>query len=386
MNIPFHKPLVPSDKIDIFSDSIKSGWLTTGPLVKKFEQLLSDFTGADFVIAVNSCTAALHLALAAKGFGKGDKFIVPTFTFVASVEVGEYLGMEPILIDCDSNYNIDIKMVKNVISTEKNVKAIIPVHFAGKPVNMKQIVKIANDYNLFIIEDAAHALESQSNIGKVGNTKHATAFSFYANKNITTAGEGGALTTNNSNLAEKIRKLSLHGMSKDGWKRFSSKGKWDYDVSELGYKYNLTDVAASFGIHQFSFIQKWHLKRKNIFNLYHSAFKNIDGIICPDYCQNNEKHAFHLFVIRIVDQKWIINRDEIIQKLNERGIGTSVHYKPVHMHTYYQKKYNFRNDDFPNSTIFFNNVLTLPLYPLLKLSEVDYIINVVNNLWINFRK
>tara|TARA_B100000579_G_C22816888_1_gene848411 strand:+ start:506 stop:1768 length:1263 start_codon:yes stop_codon:yes gene_type:complete len=385
MQIPFHKPLVPKSDKEIFTDTILNGWITTGPAVQKFEKILSSYTNSEFVIAVNSCTAALHLALAAKGFGKGDKFIAPTYTFVASVEVGEYLGMQPILVDCDSSFNFDIDKIEKILKKEKDVKAIIPVHFAGKPVDMKRIKRISDKYNLFILEDAAHALESYSNLGKIGDTSHATAFSFYANKNITTAGEGGALTTNDGAFADKIRKLSLHGMSKDGWKRFSSKGKWYYDVSELGYKYNLTDIAASFGIFQFNYIKDWHSKREKIFNLYQESFKDIGGIILPQNVADIEKHSYHLYVIRLDDSRWRISRNQFINLLNKKGIGTSVHYRPVHMHSYYKNKYLYRDSDFPNASKFFNNVITLPLYPLLKEEEVNYIINIINSIWSKYQ-
>ncbi len=383
--IPFHKPIFPENIDSVFSESIKDGWFTTGPQVKQFENLLSKYTFSDNIIAVNSCTAALHLALAAKGFGPGDKFIAPTFTFVASVEIGEYLGMEPILVDCNKDYNININTVYNLLKKDKSVKAIIPVHFAGKPVNMEEIFSIAEKFNLFVLEDAAHALETFSNFDKVGNTNHAAAFSFYANKNITTAGEGGAVATNDNELAEKIRKLSLHGMSKDGWNRFKKGGKWEYDVSQLGYKYNMTDFSAAFGIWQMNHVESWYNKRELLFQKYQDNLKQIEGIVCPLPQNDDEKHAYHLYIIRIVPTKWSINRNKIIELLNEGGIGTSVHYKPVHMHSYYQKKYNYNFTDFPHANDFYNNVITLPLYPSLKEEQINYIINYLNNLWENYK-
>ncbi len=385
MEIPFHKPVMPTNFNDLIDESIKNGWLTTGPQVRKFEKILSDYTSSDNVIAVNSCTAALHLALAAKGFGPGDKFIAPTFTFVASVEVGEYLNMEPILVDCDEDYNLNINTVLNLLNEDKSIKAIIPVHFAGKPVNMTKIFSIAEKFDLFVLEDAAHALETVSNAGKIGNTNHAAAFSFYANKNITTGGEGGAVTTNDNELADKIRKLSLHGMSKDGWNRFKKGGKWEYDVSHLGYKYNMTDFSAAFGIWQMSKVESWYKKRKLLFQKYQDNFKNIPGIVCPFLPDNNEKHGYHLYIIQIVPSKWSINRNKIIELLNHGGIGTSVHYKPIHMHSYYQKKYKYSFRDFPKANNFFNNVITLPLYPSLKKRQVNYIIDFLNDLWENYK-
>ena len=239
MKIPFHKPIFPEDLNPIIKGSTDSGWVTTGPKVKEFESKLSKYLNAEYVVALNSGTAALHVALAAHGICPGDKFIVPTFTFVASVEVGEYLGAEPIFVDSNPDtFNLDVKQVEQELVNDRKgkIKAIIPVHFGGQAVFIERLLALASQYNVFVLEDAAHAFETVSNIGKVGDTSHAVAFSFYANKNITTGGEGGALATNDKNLADKIRKLSLHGMDKDGWKRFSIGGKWAYDISELGYK------------------------------------------------------------------------------------------------------------------------------------------------------
>ena len=271
MDIPFHKPILPKDVNTILHDSINSGWLTTGPKVKEFEDELSLYLESKHVIAVNSCTAALHLALAAKQLSAHDRFIAPTYTFVASVEVGEYFGSKPVLVDCDrATFNLDLNQVEDALRNDKNrsIKVIIPVHFAGQSVDMLSLQEIAQRYGVFLLEDAAHALETKSDVGKIGNSADAVAFSFYANKNITTGGEGGALATNNDEIAEAVRKLSLHGISKDGWKRFAKGGNWRYDVSLLGYKYNMTDIAASFGREQLSHIQVWHARRLAIVSEY----------------------------------------------------------------------------------------------------------------------
>ena len=385
MKIPFHKPFVPNSFSTIFPKSIKDGWLTTGPEVKNFENKLSQYNNSKYAIAVNSCTAALHLALAAKNFGIGDKFIAPTYTFVASIEVGEYLGMEPVLIDCDENYNINIDQIEQKLKKDPKIKAVIPVHFAGKAVDMERIFLLANEYNLFVLEDAAHALETKSNYGKVGNTNHAAAFSFYANKNITTGGEGGAICTNNKPLSDKIRKLSLHGMSKDGWSRFKPGAKWYYDVSMLGYKYNMTDISASLGLWQLEQVNNWLEKRKSLVRSYVEGLKDIDGIVCPNINNTLDIQAHHLFIIRLKSSRWKIDRDNLIDLLNKNGIGTSVHYKPVHMHSYYAEKYNYKPSDFPNAENYFNKVITLPLYPLLKTEEIDYIIQFLNEMWIQHK-
>jgi dTDP-4-amino-4,6-dideoxygalactose transaminase len=385
MNIPFHKPIFPDNVNEILSDSLSSGWVTTGPKAKLFENQISKYLLANNVVALNSCTAALHLALAAKGLGSNDKFIAPTYTFVSTVEVGEYLGATPILVDSDlQTYNLNLNQVEDKLKIHPEVKAIIPVHFAGQIVDMDKIIYLADKYNLFILEDAAHSFETISNNKTLLDKNHAIALSFYANKNITTGGEGGALATNDSNLANKVRKLSLHGMSKDGWKRFQSNGKWHYDISEMGYKYNMTDIAASFGIDQLKNINLWHQKRKAIAKEYENGLDSIEGFILPKHL-NGDIHAWHLYVIRIIPKFWTISRNELIKKINEQGIGTSVHYIPIHMHSYYVKKYGFRPDDYPLAKEASETVISLPIYPRMKDIQIKYIIEKLKILWEKYR-
>ena len=387
MKIPFHKPIFPSDLNYLLSESTESGWVTTGPKVKDFETQLGVYLNARYVVAVNSCTAALHLALASKGIRQGDQFIAPTYTFVASVEVGEYLGAEPILVDSDPNtFNLDLDKVENILSMDKGqkIKAIIPVHFAGQSVDKVRLNELAKKYNLFILEDGAHALETISDIGKIGNTNHGVAFSFYANKNITTGGEGGAFATNDKELADKVRKLSLHGMSKDGWKRFQTGGKWAYDVADLGYKYNMTDISASFGIEQLSHVNNWHQRRLHIISQYQKGMSGIKGLILPQHT-SGKVHAWHLYVIRVIPELWRLTRNELIEKINEKGIGTSVHYIPMHMHSYYEKKYGFNPEDFPIAKQLSESVITLPLYPGMTEKQIEYVTSTINTLWKEYR-
>mgnify|MGYP001445890346 CR=1 FL=1 len=382
-NIPFHKPITPNNLNEIYTDSLKSGWLTTGPEVNKFESNLKNIFNSQNVVCVNSCTAALHLVLKAKGFGPEDKLIAPTYTFVATVEVGEYLGMQCELIDSEKQgFNIDLNIVEDKLRSDSTIKAIIPVHFAGQAVDMESLLSLADKYGVFILEDAAHAFETETNVGKVGNTNHAAAFSFYANKNITTGGEGGALSTNDKILAEKVRKLSLHGISKDGWNRFKLGNSWEYDISDLGFKYNMTDFSASIGNWQLKFYKKWLLRRQNIIEKYFDGFKSIEGITLPNI--NFSHHACHLFIIRVNENKWSIDRNDIIKEINSRGIGTSVHYIPIHMHSYYINKYEYKFNDYPNAYGLSKEVITLPLYPSLAESEVEYIIDSMLGIWNDF--
>jgi len=382
MQIPFHKPIISNNIYERLGESIDSGWLTTGPKVREFEERLSKYLNAKHVIAVNSGTAALHLPLAAIGLKEGDLFIAPTYTFVASVEVGEYFGAHPALVDVDPDtMNLDLDQVESVLKQSGNkVKAIVPVHLAGYPVDMKSLKMMADKYGIFILEDAAHALETVTNAGKVGDTDYAAAFSFYANKNITTGGEGGAVATNNSELAEKIRRLSLHGMSRDGWNRFAKGGKWYYEITDLGYKYNMTDIAAIFGLEQIRHIEEWSQKRHFIVKQYSDKLSKIPGLILPKDTEVGH-HAWHLFIIRIEPELWQISRNELIIKINEKGIGTSVHYIPVHMHPYYVKKYNYVDTDFPIAKRLSETVITLPLYPGLAQDQVDYLTDMILDIW-----
>ncbi len=371
MKIPFHKPNLPESLDLIYRESLRSGWLTTGDIVNSFEEKLSSYLNSDYVVALNSCTAGLHLALAAKNFGKGDKFILPTMTFISTLECGEYLGMEPILVDSEkSGFLLDLNQVEDLLKKQNNVKAILPMHYGGEPANMNCIFKLAEKYGVFVLEDAAHALDTVSNYGKIGDTNHGAAFSFYANKNITTAGEGGALATNDKKLAEKVRRLSLHGITKDGWERFKENGKWEYDIIELGYKYNMTDFSASFGLWQLEKAKIWQEKRKSIVKYYHQKLKNIDGIILPKLTNG---HSWHLFVIKLDLKYWKISRNSIIEKLNKRGIGLAVHYKPIHKLLYVKSKYSFPSDQFPRSNELFESIISFPIYPNLTFEELDQI-------------
>ena len=379
MKISFHKPNIPDNLELIFPRSIRSGWLTTGSQVSKFEKILADYLGAKHVVALNSCTAGLHLALAAKNFGNKSKFIAPTLTFVSTIECGEYVGMQPILVDSDKDgFLLDLNQVEDIVKKDSSVKVIIPVHYAGQSVDLQFLWDLADKYGLFILEDAAHALESVSNGKKVGDTDHAAAFSFYANKNITTGGEGGALATNNDYLAKKVKKLSLHGITKDGWNRFRKNGNWEYDIVELGFKYNLTDYAASFGLWQMNHIMKWQKRRNEIVEKYNNALSGKEGISLPDIM---EGHSKHLYVIKSKTNRWSISRDNFIELMNERGIGLAVHYKPIHLLSYYKKHYKFNKNNFPTANLLFNSIITLPLYPNLTDNELDYVIENILKLY-----
>ena len=384
INIPFHVPNFPENIEDVFSESVKSGWLTTGSQVHKLEEKLAKYLDVKYVVAVNSCTAALHLALAAKGFGLNDKFIIPTLTFASTIECGEYLGMEPVLVDSsEKGFLIDLNQIEDLVKNDQSIKAIVPMHYGGEPVDLESIMEIAARYNLFVLQDAAHALETEFNGVKIGNTDHAAAFSFYANKNMTTGGEGGAVSTNDERLAKKIKKLSLHGITKDGWNRFKKDGNWEYDIVEMGYKYNLTDYAACFGLWQMNQIEKWQLRRDEIVKKYINGLNNIDSIHLPKVIKG---HSKHLFVIRLDLNKWSISRNIFIEKMNKKGIGLAVHYKPLHQLSYYKNKYQFKIDNFPMANLLYESIISLPIYPKLSDSSIDQIINSITELYDMYSK
>jgi dTDP-4-amino-4,6-dideoxygalactose transaminase len=386
--IPFHRPTFSKRTVEKLEKTLNSGWVTTGPKVQALEKRISEYTGIKNIVALNSCTAALHLTLAANGIGRGDYFIAPTYTFVASVEVGEYLGATPILVDSNpGDFNLNLDQVEQMLieNRNKSIRAIVPVHFGGNIVDMDRVKRIAKKYNLFILEDAAHSFEAVSQSRHLDKKGQAVAFSFYANKNITTGGEGGALGTNDDILAEKIRRLSLHGISKDGWNRFKKGGKWRYDVSMLGYKYNMTDVSATIGLEQMEFVDEWLTARKKIVETYCRGLAGINGVGIPSEYLITKRHSYHLFIIIIKGGHWSITRNEIIDKLFEHGIATSVHYIPVHIHSYYQKKYQYLPEYYPIATQYSETVISLPLFPSLSKPELDYIIEIMNDLWIKFK-
>ena len=366
MQIPFHKPHITQKEIDSVIDIMRSGWLTMGPKTIEFEIAFKKYIGSQFSISVNSATAALHLALNAVGVKKNDEVILPTNTFIATAEAVVYIGAKPILCDIEANYhNIDINLIESLITPK--TKAIIPVHFGGHSCEMDEIIRIAKQYNLKIIEDAAHALPSLYKNKKIGTFSDAVCFSFYATKTLST-GEGGMVTTNNKKIAEKVSLQRLHGINGDAWKRYERDNDWYYEVIDLGYKYNTTDIQSAIGLVQLEKLEWMRDERKMIAEKYKNAFS---GKL--DFIEENIKNesSWHLFVIKIG------NRDELHQKLKEKGISTSVHFIPIHKHPYYKNRFSFDNEKYPVANLVFEQSLSLPIYPGLGETEVEYIIKYV---------
>jgi dTDP-4-amino-4,6-dideoxygalactose transaminase len=376
--LPFALPDIGEDESNEVLDSLRSGWLTTGPKTKRFEEEFATFVGEGFeAIAVNSATAGLHLALEAIGVGPGDEVITTTYTFTSTAEVVRYLGANPVFVDIDDTFNIDPAKIESAITPR--TKVIIPVHFAGLSCDMESIISIARKHGLKVIEDAAHALPTTCNGRLVGSLNtDATVYSFYATKTITT-GEGGMIVTRDQEVARRCRVMRLHGISRDAFDRYTStKPAWHYEVIAPGFKYNMTDVAASIGIHQLKKVYRFQHKREAMAAIYNEAFKPMP-VILPPKALAGETHAWHLYVIRLTDDA-PVNRDRFIELMAERGIGCSVHFIPLHLHPYWRDRYNLKPDDFPNALEAYERAVSLPLYTKMDDADQQRVISAVGQI------
>jgi dTDP-4-amino-4,6-dideoxygalactose transaminase len=383
--IPFALPLTGEEEIAEVADTIRSGWLTTGPKTKRFEADFAEFIGAKHALAVNSATAGLHLGLEALGVGKGDKVITTVHTFTATAEVIRYLGADPVFVDIEGDsFNIDCDEIEAALIANPEVKVIMPVHYAGQAANMTRIVELAKKYDVKILEDAAHAVPSTHNGQTIGTIGDITVYSFYANKTMTT-GEGGMVVTENDEYAKRISCMRLHGISKDVFDRFTStKPSWHYEVVAPGFKYNMTDIAAAMGIHQLR--KAWFLqqRRQLIAEKYSAAFSELP-LITPLVVNSDDVHSWHLYVVQLKLEELNIGRDRFIEIMAEKGIGTSVHYIPLHFHPYWQQEYNLKASDFPKSSHAFERIVSLPNYPKMTDTEVDRVITTVNEILLEYK-
>ena len=383
--LPFALPSIGEEEIAEVVDTLRSGWVTTGPKVKRFESEFSAYTSAPHSIAVNSCTAGLHTALAALGIGPGDEVILPTFTFCATANVVVHLGARPVLVDIGADFQISPEAIELAITSR--TRAIMPVHYAGQACDLDAIYAIAASRDLIIVEDAAHAIGATYHDMKIGsdglaadaiNLRRATAFSFYANKNMTT-GEGGMITTANEDLAQEMRVLLLHGMSKDAWKRYTNSGSWFYEVVSAGYKNNMTDIAAALGIHQLQRLDGFIELRKRYARMYDEAFAGLDVLETP-IKHSDRNHVYHLYAVRLNLDRLTIDRSEFIEELKELKIGTSVHFIPVHLHPFYRERFGYQRGDLPQAEAIYDSVLSLPLYPNMSEQDVRDVIEAVYHI------
>ncbi|GAC1681694.1 MAG: UDP-4-amino-4,6-dideoxy-N-acetyl-beta-L-altrosamine transaminase [Candidatus Acidiferrum sp.] len=381
--LPFHRALIEEEEISAVIDVLRSGWLTTGSRVKEFETAFARYTRVRHALAVNSCTAALHLALAAIGIKEGDEIILPTMTFAASGEVVLYFKARPVLVDClKGSFHMDPAQIERSITCR--TRAILPVHYAGFPCDMEAILEIAHRRGLKVIEDAAHALPSRYKGKMVGAIGDITCFSFYATKTLTT-GEGGMATTDNQEYADRMRTLSLHGISRDAWKRYTSEGTWRYDILEAGYKYNLTDLQAAIGIAQLAKCDAMQARRVEIARQYHQEIATLGGFATPEADPDGD-HAWHLYVVQVSPTAMRITRDRVIEELKQRGIGTSVHFIPLHLHTLYRERLGYREGQFPNAEERFSGAISLPIYPAMGEDDVNRVLEALRDINREFRR
>lgn len=368
MFLPFALPDIGDEEIIEVVDSLRSGWVTTGPKTKRFEQDFVEFIGGDVeAIAVNSATSGLHLALEAVGVSAGDEVITTPYTFTATAEVIRYLGADPVFVDINPDtFNLDVAQIEKKITP--HTKAIMPVHFAGLGCEMDEIIAIARRHDLKVIEDAAHALPTRYRGNLIGTLNtDATVYSFYATKTITT-GEGGMVVTRNAEIAERCKVMRLHGISRDAFDRYSStKPAWHYEVVAPGFKYNMTDLAASMGIHQLKKAVRFQQRRQEFAEYYNRELEGLP-ILLPPKAPEGDLHAWHLYVIRLTDVA-PVERDVFIQMMADKGIGCSVHFIPLHLQPYWRDTYDLKPDDFPNALYSYECSVSLPLYT--KMSEAD---------------
>ncbi len=373
--VKFSPPLIGEEEINEVVDTLRSGWITTGPKTRQFEREFADYVGAPAALALNSCTAALHTALVAAGIGPGDEVITSVMTFAATVNVIEHVGATPVLVDvCPDTLNLDPNHVKNAVTQQ--TKAILPVHFAGHPAEMEPIRAMADAHGLLVLEDAAHAIPASYRGTAVGATSNPVAFSFYATKNLTT-GEGGMLT-GDPDLIERVKCISLHGMSREAWGRYERGGTWRYDVGQPGFKYNMTDVQAALGLWQLRKLKSFRCRREQIVASYLAGLGDLP--IDLPACRADVQHAWHLFVIRLRLPAMSIDRDEFIRQLHDRGVGTSVHFIPIHYHSYYRTKYGYSSAAFPVAGAEFERILSLPLNPAMSEDDVAQVISATRDV------
>jgi len=389
----FSPPSIGEEEINEVVDTLRSDWITTGPKTKRFEQEFAAAVGAPASLAVNSGTAAMHLALAALGIGPGDAVITTPMTFVSSVHVIEQVGAHPLLVDVEPDtLNIDPARVADGIETARRqglrVKAILPVHLYGHPCDMNRLMALAEEYGLAIVDDAAHALPARhdgrmiGSFAKLNSVPVLTCFSFYATKNLAT-GEGGMLT-GPPDLIDEARIWSLHGMSRDAWNRYGANGSWYYEVIRPGFKYNLTDMQAALGLPQLRKLPAFQARRAEVAKQYNETFAQVAALSCP-VTRPEVEHAWHLYVLRLNLEELNITRNEFIEELKRLRIGTSVHFIPVHLHPYYRDKYHFQPDDFPIANGEFQRIVSLPLHPRLTDQDVQDVIEAVTDVVAKFQ-
>ena len=369
--IPFSRPWIDDTEIEAVSQVLASKWISTGNRVREFERSFAEYLGVKHAIAVSSCTAALHLSLVVAGIGNDDEVITTPYTFTATAEAIRYVGAKPVFVDIHPDtLNIDTNKIEQAITPR--TKAILPVHIAGIACDMDAIQDICRNHNLVLIDDAAHAIPTEYKGQSIGSIGDLSAFSFYANKNLTT-GEGGMITTNSDAFAKPLRTMRLHGIDKDAWARQSQRDIWRYDITTEGYKYNMTDIQAAMGLCQLMKLNKQHERRRNFAQIYQTELAKFPQISTPAVPDNPREHSWHLYIIQLQDGK----RDEFVASLSKANIECSVHYIPLHLFEFYQERYGYRVGDFPCAEAAYERVVSIPLHPGLSESDVYHVIDMI---------
>lgn len=396
--IPYFRPSISEEAIAEVSETIRSNWLTTGPRTRQFEEAVASLVGTKHAVAVNSCTAALHLALEAIGVQRGDLILVPTMTFAATAEVVRYFEAIPVFVDCDETICIDPNALRQTVEALRSgipvsglnppygkLKGIIPVHYGGYACDMKAVMDVANDYAIEVIEDCAHTLPSyyrsttSDEFRHTGRFGRVGCFSFYANKCITT-GEGGMALTDEKQLADRMRLMSLHGMNHDAWKRFTAQGSWYYELIAPGYKYNMTDIAAAIGIHQMKHVEEFRVSRQNVAERYTERFSRISALEPPPHDKEHRVHSWHLYPLRLHLDQLRIDRAEFIDQLTGQGVKCSVHWMPLHLHPYYRQTFKLGENAFPVAEREWLRLISLPIFPSMTSGEIEYVIDAVQDV------
>jgi dTDP-4-amino-4,6-dideoxygalactose transaminase len=373
----FGQPLIEEAEIDEVVKSMRAAWLGTGPKVAEFERRVADYKGVKHAVAVNSCTAGLHLSCLALGLQPGDEVIVPAMTFCATVNAVIHAGATPVLADVEyDTFNIDPEQVRKKITPR--TRAIMPVHFAGRACDMDALTALARGNNLKIIEDCAHAIETEYHGRKAGTFGECGVLSFYSTKNIVT-GEGGMVLTNDAEVAARIKMLALHGMSQDAWKRFSDDGYRHYEVVEIGFKYNMMDLQAAIGLHQIGRVDAYWEKRRAVWEKYNVAFAGLPASV-PAPVEPHTRHALHLYTLLIDEKNSPVTRDQLLAELHRRNIGTGVHYRAIPVHPAYQNRFGWRPQDFPIADAIGRATISLPLSAKLTDADTDDVIREVRDI------
>ena len=379
--LQFALPEIGQEEIDEVVDSLRSGWITTGPKVKRFEKEFAEFIGGGFqAVSCNSATAGLHLALEALGIVEGDKVLTTVNTFTATAEVVRYLGADPVFVDIDPDtFNIDMNTARKIASKQGGIKAIVPVHFGGQSCNMKAVKELATDLSVPVIEDAAHALPTTFNGQLIGTHSEATVFSFYATKTIAT-GEGGMVVARDPKILDRVRTMRLHGINRDAFDRYTSNTpKWYYEVVAPGFKYNMPDTAAAMGIHQLKKCQAFLARRKTIATRYDRGLAGMP-LRTPVVARPTDIHAWHLYPIQLQIEALSIDRDRFIELMSEQGIGCSVHYIPLHLQPYWRDRYGLKPADFPVASDVYRRAVSLPIYTRMTDENVDRVIVAIRSI------